>query len=59
MPVIVPIPGSSSVERIRQNAAAADVELSEADMESIDAIVKKFGVSGDRYHAKGMEMRDA
>jgi pyridoxine 4-dehydrogenase len=58
MPTIVPIPGSSSVERIKENAAAADVVLTGDDMQRIDAIVKKYGVSGDRYHAHGMDTLD-
>ena len=58
MPVIVPIPGSANVERIRENAAAKDVVLSEEDVKRIDELVKKHGVSGDRYHAHGMETLD-
>lgn len=33
---IVPIPGTRKVERLRENAGAADVELSAADVRSID-----------------------
>jgi pyridoxine 4-dehydrogenase len=58
MPTIIPIPGSKSVERIRENAAAANVELSEEEMEQIAEIVKRCGVSGDRYHKHGMDSLD-
>jgi diketogulonate reductase-like aldo/keto reductase len=58
MPLIAPIPGSASVERIKGNATAATVELREEDMQRIDDIVKKCGVSGDRYHKRGMDTLD-
>ena len=35
-PWIVPIPGSRKVERLRENAGAAEVELSGAEVEELD-----------------------
>lgn len=35
-PYIVPIPGSRKIERIEENAAAADIQLTEAEVLSID-----------------------
>jgi pyridoxine 4-dehydrogenase len=35
-PVILPIPGTSSIEHLEQNIAAADVELSDAEYAAID-----------------------
>ena len=52
-PRIVPIPGASTVERVRENARI--VELTEGEMERIDEIVKAFVVQGDRYHAAGQK----
>ena len=53
MPVIIPIPGTTIVERVRENAAA--VELSAEEMKEIDSILATFQVSGDRYHEFGMK----
>lgn len=47
MPVIIPIPGASSVERIKENLT--NVELSQKDIEEIDAAVSSSTVIGDRY----------
>ncbi|KAF2474661.1 pyridoxal reductase [Lindgomyces ingoldianus] len=59
MPTIVPIPGTGNPERVKENAKAADVELSQEDIEEIDEIVKKYDIKGDRYPSKLMEMTDA
>jgi aryl-alcohol dehydrogenase-like predicted oxidoreductase len=46
---VIPIPGTSSIERLEENAAAADVQLSKADLESIEEISPKGAVAGRRY----------
>ncbi|KAF2159738.1 hypothetical protein M409DRAFT_70802 [Zasmidium cellare ATCC 36951] len=46
-PVMVPIPGSTSVERIRENLAA--VELTDGEVEELDALVKEHTITGGRY----------
>lgn len=38
-PVMVPIPGTGSVEHLEQNMAAADIELDDDDMAQLEAIV--------------------
>ncbi|KAM0280753.1 hypothetical protein ACHAQH_003923 [Verticillium albo-atrum] len=58
MPRIIPIPGSSSPERVRENCAAADIELDEADLAEIDAILAQFKPAGERYHEHGMHLLD-
>ena len=45
---IVPIPGTRTATRLEENLAAADVELTEADMARIDEIVPD-GAAGARY----------
>jgi len=47
MPVIIPVPGSSSEERIRENATL--VELTDAEMREIDAVLERCEVVGERY----------
>ncbi len=56
MPKIIPIPGASSVERIRENAV--EIDLTDEDMAAIDKIVSEFAPVGDRYHHHGMELLD-
>src|SRR5207247_2148879 len=51
---IVPIPGTKRVRYLEENAAAADVTLSAADLEAIDAAFPKGATAGDRYAAGGM-----
>jgi pyridoxine 4-dehydrogenase len=47
-PIIVPIPGTTSSQRVVENAT--DIDLSEEDMEEIEAILQDFSVSGGRYN---------
>ncbi len=49
-PIIVPIPGTSSPDHMRENAAAADVVLSAAVMARVDEIVNDSTVQGARYN---------
>ncbi|KAL2258151.1 hypothetical protein VTK26DRAFT_8650 [Humicola hyalothermophila] len=56
MPKIIPIPGASSPERVRENAV--EVELTEEDMAQLDKIIKEFQPVGTRYHAPGMASLD-
>jgi pyridoxine 4-dehydrogenase len=39
-PVMLPIPGTSSIEHLEENIAAADVQLSEAEWDEIEASAK-------------------
>jgi aryl-alcohol dehydrogenase-like predicted oxidoreductase len=49
---LVPIPGTKRREYLEQNAAAAEVELSEEDLRRIDAELPP--VAGERYDEAGM-----
>jgi aryl-alcohol dehydrogenase-like predicted oxidoreductase len=46
---VIPIPGTSSLERLEENAAAADVELSDADLERIEELSPQGMAAGTRY----------
>lgn len=48
MPKIIPIPGAASLERIRENIY--EVELTDADMDEVDAFLKDFNISGNRFN---------
>ena len=56
MPVIIPIPGSSSVERVKENLTK--VELSMKEVEEIDTAVSNFTVIGDRYGGHAAHLMD-
>jgi aryl-alcohol dehydrogenase-like predicted oxidoreductase len=49
---IVPIPGSTKLSRIAENAAAADFVLTPADVAAVEAAVGAVPVSGARYPDK-------
>jgi aryl-alcohol dehydrogenase-like predicted oxidoreductase len=53
---IVPIPGTRRRERLDENAAAADLELSADDLRTIDEIFPPDQVAGDRYPEEGMAL---
>jgi len=51
LPTIIPIPGASSEERVRENTT--NVSLTEDELSEIENILKEFTPIGDRYHAAG------
>ncbi len=48
-PWIVPIPGTTKLHRLEENLAAADVELTPADLRAIESAVSANPVQGARY----------
>src|SRR3954467_4976465 len=48
-PSIVPIPGTKRVSYLEENAAAADVELTEEDLRALDEAAPHGATAGDRY----------
>ena len=48
-PDVVPIPGTKRVAYLEENAAAADVELSEEDLRRLDEAAPVGAAAGDRY----------
>ena len=47
-PWIVPIPGTKKIERLEENLAAVNVELTSADLRDIDEAASKIRVKGER-----------
>jgi aryl-alcohol dehydrogenase-like predicted oxidoreductase len=47
---VVPIPGTSSPRRLEENAAAADIRLSQADLDQIEEISPRGAAAGQRYN---------
>lgn len=46
---IVPIPGTKRVKYLEENMVAAQIQLSKTELETLDKIVPKAAVVGDRY----------
>jgi aryl-alcohol dehydrogenase-like predicted oxidoreductase len=48
-PWIVPIPGTRRLQRLEENLAAADLELTADDLHTIDDATSRMEVQGARY----------
>ncbi|QDU49089.1 aldo/keto reductase [Gimesia panareensis] len=55
-PWIVPIPGTTKLHRLEENIAAADIELTAADLAEIDSALSEIDVLGERYPEAAMKM---
>ena len=55
-PWIVPIPGTTKLNRLEEHIGAAEVELSEADLREIDNAASKITVEGERYPEELQQM---
>ncbi|WP_378103301.1 aldo/keto reductase [Chryseobacterium sp. sg2396] len=53
---IIPIPGTKRIRYLEENIAAVNVELSTSDLETIDAILKKYPNVGERYSEGSMKL---
>ena len=51
---IVPIPGTRSIARLDENAAAANLKLSAGELDRIDGVLSSSAVAGKRYVEAGM-----
>ena len=48
-PWIVPIPGTTKLQRLEENIAAASIEFTPDDLRQIDNVASKIPVQGERY----------
>ena len=48
-PWIVPIPGTTKLNRLEENIGAAAIELTQEDLREIDSAASKITVQGERY----------
>jgi len=55
-PWIVPIPGTTKLERFKENIAAAETQLTADDLRDINAAASKITVEGARYPEKLEQM---
>jgi aryl-alcohol dehydrogenase-like predicted oxidoreductase len=48
-PWIVPIPGTTKLERVEENIGATALELAPDDLRELDSAISRIAVQGDRY----------
>ncbi|MCP1299362.1 aldo/keto reductase [Chryseobacterium sp. S0630] len=53
---IIPIPGTKRIKYLEENIAAVNIELSQSDLDTIDAIPKKYPNVGERYTEGSMKL---
>lgn len=51
---VVPIPGTSNLKRVEENALAADIELSDGEIDAIEQAAPKGAALGQRYDKAGV-----
>ncbi len=52
---IIPIPGTRREKTLKENLAALDLSLSQAELDALGALVTPQGVTGTRYDEAGMK----
>ena len=55
---VIPIPGTSSVERLEENVRALDVELTREDLDRIERASPRGTVAGQRYDSASLGLVD-
>jgi aryl-alcohol dehydrogenase-like predicted oxidoreductase len=55
---IIPIPGTKKRKYLEENAAAVEIQLSAADLQEIDQLIKKYPDTGQRYSERSLQMVD-
>jgi aryl-alcohol dehydrogenase-like predicted oxidoreductase len=50
-PWIVPIPGTTKIDRLEENTAAANIKLTARDLSKIEAAASNIHIEGERYPA--------
>lgn len=55
---VVPIPGTKRRKYLEENAAAADIKLTDSEIEELETAVPEAEVAGDRYAAANMKAID-
>ena len=55
-PWIVPIPGTTKINRLQENVGAVNVSLSPEDLQKIDKVLSKIEIAGERYAPASQKM---
>ena len=56
---LVPIPGTRNIQHMKDNAASANIALSESTVAALDALINESTVTGTRYTADRMLETDS
>lgn len=57
-PWIVPIPGTTKLHRLRENVAAAEIDLAPGDLQELETAAAAISVQGHRYSEGAQKMVD-
>ena len=55
-PWLVPIPGTTKLERFNENIGSVSIELTSEDLQKIEGEISKINIKGDRYQAAAQKM---
>jgi aryl-alcohol dehydrogenase-like predicted oxidoreductase len=55
---VVPIPGTKRIKYLEENAGALRVQLTQGDLDRLDAVMPKGAAAGERYHEQAMQALD-
>ena len=55
-PWIAPIPGTTKIHRLEENLASVNVDLTEADLSTLDELTNEIKIVGERYPAQAQAM---
>ena len=55
-PYIVPIPGTKRISYLEDNVGAADISLTEKEIETLESVIPLGAATGNRYSADGMSV---
>jgi aryl-alcohol dehydrogenase-like predicted oxidoreductase len=53
---VIPIPGTSSLKRLEENVRAAEIRLSDQELEQIESIAPPGAAAGTRYDSAMMQL---
>lgn len=53
---LIPIPGTKKRKYLEENAAAADISLTQEELQSIEDLLSKYPITGQRYSEISMKM---
>ncbi len=56
---MIPIPGTRSIDHMRENAGAGDIVLEDEIVVRLDALINERTVAGERYTEKLMRTIDS
>src|SRR5262245_50676911 len=55
-PDVVPIPGTSSVARVAENAQAMDIQLTDDELARIERVLPRDAAAGERYNPTNLKL---